>query len=251
MLVNYAMQLHSSFFREVKPYVRLLVGHHAAPLPQERDFGVYDLTLSLVDNFVDYFRRQGLKSELLRLAFEPGVLCRLGKPKSSRRVSFVGSLHPSHASRVRWLEYLCERVPVEVWTASTNGLPAGSPIMRCRRGAAWGVEMYEILHESLLTLNHHIDVAERYAGNIRLFEATGVGSLLVTDWKTNLHEIFEPGKEVIAYRTSEECVEMIRYYLEHETERQAIASAGQQRTLRDHTYYHRMQELVNIVSKHM
>ena len=41
----------------------------------------------------------------------------------------------------------------------------------------------------------------------RLFEATGVGTLLVTDWKKNLHEMFEPGKEVIVYHSPEECAE--------------------------------------------
>jgi spore maturation protein CgeB len=41
-----------------------------------------------------------------------------------------------------------------------------------------------------------------------------MGSLLVTDWKKNLHEMFEPGKEVVAYRSAEECAEMVQYYLE-------------------------------------
>jgi spore maturation protein CgeB len=111
--------------------------------------------------------------------------------------------------------------------------------------------MYELLKRSALTLNHHVDIADDYAGNARLFEATGVGTLLVTDWKKNLREMFEPGKEVVAYRTPEECVEMIRYYLEHENERQAIARAGQQRTLRDHTCRNRMEELVSIVERHI
>ena len=86
---------------------------------------------------------------------------------------------------------------------------------------------------------------------MRLFEATGTGALLVTDWKKNLHEMFELDKEVIAYRTGEECAEMIQYYLEHEDEREEIARAGQQRTLRDHTYYQRMQELVDIVERYL
>jgi spore maturation protein CgeB len=101
-----------------------------------------------------------------------------------------------------------------------------------------------------LTLNQHGNIPP-YANSQRLFEATGVGTLLVTDWKVNLHEMFEVGKEVIAYRTFEECLEMIRYYLGHDEEREAIARAGQQRTLRDHTYYKRMQELVDIVRKYL
>ena len=104
--------------------------------------------------------------------------------------------------------------------------------------------------ETPLTLNHHGAIPP-YANNLRLFEATGVGTLLVTDWKANLHEMFEPGKEVIAYRSAEECAELVKYYLEHDEERQAIARAGQQRTLRDHTHYKRMQRLVEIIQKYL
>jgi spore maturation protein CgeB len=84
-----------------------------------------------------------------------------------------------------------------------------------------------------------------------LFEATGVGTLLITDWKVNLHNMFELGKEVVAYRTPEECVDLIQYYLEHDEEREAIARAGQERTLREHTYYQRMQALVNLLAKYL
>ena len=110
--------------------------------------------------------------------------------------------------------------------------------------------MYQILHNSKVTLNHHGDV-EPYANNNRLYEATGVGTLLVTDWKENLHEMFEPGKEIVAYRDSDECIELIKYYLEHDDERRAIARAGQERTLKEHTCYHRMQELLQHPVEHI
>jgi len=250
VLLSHWVGLDSTFLREMKPYVRLLVGSHASPLRGERDLGVYDLMLSAVDNFVDYFRSQGVKSELLRFGFEPGVLARFNGSERSIPVSFVGNLFRDHRSRRLWLDHVCQKVPVQVWAPSVSEMPDTSPVVRYNRGAAWGAEMFEILHKSRITLNHHIDVAEGYAGNVRLFEATGVGSLLVTDWKKNLNEMFEPGKEVVAYRTHGECVEMIEYYLEHDAEREAIAQAGQQRTLRDHTYYDRMQELAAIIRRY-
>ena len=111
--------------------------------------------------------------------------------------------------------------------------------------------MYEIFHKSLITLNYHIDVAGAYAGSGQLFEATGIGTLLVTDWGKNLHEMREPGKEGVAYRSAEECAEMVQYYLGHAAEREAIARAGQQRTLRDHTYYKRMQEFADIIRDYL
>ncbi len=109
--------------------------------------------------------------------------------------------------------------------------------------------MYQALHNAKISLNLHIDAAGNNANNMRLYESTGVGAMLLTDHKDNLHTLFEPGQEVVAYRSQEECSELIGYYLSHEAERQAIAAAGQARTLKEHTYAHRMQELVDILSQ--
>jgi spore maturation protein CgeB len=251
VLVNHSIEVSADLLREVRPYVRLMVGCHASPINGELDLSVYDLILSAVDNFVDLFRREGLKSERFRFGFDERVLKGLDESTSDIPVSFVGNLFPVHASRIRWLEHLCEHVPVDVWAPSLTACAEDSPIVPRHRGAAWGKHMYQILHDSRVTLNHHIDVAEGYAGNVRLFEGTGVGSLLITDWKKNLDEIFDVGREVVAYRSFEECAELVRYYLEHEDERKSIARAGQQRTLKDHTYLTRMQELVDIAQRHL
>ena len=86
---------------------------------------------------------------------------------------------------------------------------------------------------------------------MRLYEATGVGSMLLTDRKDNLHELFDIDREVVAYSSKEEAAEMVRYYLDHPDEMASIAQAGQARTLREHTYGQRMQELVPILKRHM
>jgi len=177
------------------------------------------------------------------------VLSRLKTGGTAFDVTFVGSLYSVHSSRIALLEALCDRFEqIRIWGPGIDYLSAYSPIQQYYISQAWGSEMYQILHNSKITLNHHGDVAP-YANNCRLYEATGMGSLLITDWKENLHEMFEPGKELVAYRRAEECTELIQYYLKHEDERIAIAHAGQQRTLREHAYYQRMQELVEIVHK--
>lgn len=254
VLLNLNMILISpQFLREMKPYVRLLVGQIAAPFNQKEDYGCYDLVISSLPNFVEFFRGVGIPSEFLGLAFEPEVLDAIGECSvRSIDVSFVGGLRPTeHDDRVKLLEYLCERVEIQLWGRGVEKLPESSPIWKCYRGHAWGREMFRILARSKITLNCHGKWAGRYANNMRLYEATGVGTLLITDWKENLHELFEPGKEVVTYHTPEECAELIVYYLEHEEEREAIARAGQKRTLREHTYYHRMQEFVDIVRKYI
>jgi spore maturation protein CgeB len=99
--------------------------------------------------------------------------------------------------------------------------------------------MYQTLADSKVTLNIHADSSPTHASNMRLFETTGVGTCLLTDWKSNLATLFEPDREVIVYSSSAECVEKARWLLANPGPRQAVAMAGQQRTLRDHTFARR------------
>lgn len=111
----------------------------------------------------------------------------------------------------------------------------------------FGLEMFQQLHDSRVALNTHIDISPINASNMRLFEAPGVGACMLTDWKANLPELFEPDSEVVTYRNADECVEKAEYLLTHESERRSIAAAGQRRTLRDHTFDHRTAQIDSII----
>ena len=75
-----------------------------------------------------------------------------------------------------------------------------------------------------------------------------MGTCLITEWKKNLADLFEPDLEVVTYRSAEECIEKVRYLLDHDEERQAIAAAGQKRTLRDHTFARRVRQLDELIT---
>lgn len=233
----------------VRHKVPVIVAQHAATKPPNgRDWGLYDLFLSSFPPTVEYFSRQGRKSAFLALGFEPRVLDAVGAQDATIPVSFVGSLHSVHASRAALLEHVANNCGLEIWTSSVHSTTNRPCLAAAIRGSAWGLDMYRTLARSKVTLNHHGDIGP-YANNLRLFEATGVGALLITDWKPNLAEYFEVGTEVIAYRDAADCVKQIRHYLEHEDERAAIAKAGQRRTLRDHTWASRMKDLVSLLER--
>lgn len=119
------------------------------------------------------------------------------------------------------------------------------------RPAVFGLDMFQVLHDSKITLNIHADSSPLFASNMRLFEITGVGACMVTDWKQNLSELFEPGKEIIVYRTHEECVENVEWLLEHPKEREEIAQAGKARTMKDHSFSKRACILDRIIKKEL
>jgi len=252
LLVPAMNQIPTDFLKAMRPYTRLMVGlHDSTPLPDGYDWATYDLALVTFPPFVDWFRERGVPSELVLYGFDPRVLDRTGQPERDVPISFVGSFFDIHSNRTEFVEALCEQVDIQVWAPDVKRLRPDSPIRRSYQGQAWGQDLFRTLGRSQITLNVHHGGVPPYANNMRLYEATGMGALLITDWKQNLGDLFEPGTEVVAYHSLEECAEQIRYYLAHPAEREAIARAGQARTLRDHTYRQRMEELVGIIERYM
>jgi len=242
--------IDAAVLARMRGHYGLLVGQIASAIPEGQRFRHYDLILSSLPNLVQRFREIGVPAELHRLGFEPRVLERLSPEGRSVRCSFVGQISPEHSRRLELVEQLCEETPLEVWAPDVGLVARGSPIRHRYRGPAWGLDMYRVLARSQITVNSHLDLAGPHANNLRMYEATGVGSLLLTDAKADLAELFAPGQEVVAYSDASECAELITHYLRHGDERDEIARSGQRRTLEEHNYGRRMAELVAIVERH-
>ena len=110
----------------------------------------------------------------------------------------------------------------------------------------YGMEMFRVVASFKIHLNTHGPAV--YASNRRLYETTGVGTCLLTDWKPNIADLFAPDQEIVTYNSPAEAIEKVRYLLDHDSERRAIAAAGQQRTLRDHTVAQRATLLDSIIT---
>lgn len=101
-----------------------------------------------------------------------------------------------------------------------------------------GSKYYELLSQSRMVLNVHRDEAADIA-NIRCFEATGVGSCLVTDHGEGMKAFFDIENDIVTFDSVEELKEKTRYLLDHPHELARIAANGQKATLARHTAAHR------------
>lgn len=241
------------FLHEVRPHVKLITGQIACPIRPDADFSDYDLVLSSLPHYVQRFKAEGLNSRVLRLGFEESLLNKLPAKVEGLKAVHVGGYSPIHRERNEFLEHLLTRgAKLDCWGYGVDELPPASPIRACYRGEAWGLEMYNIRRSAQIVVSGHVtSVAADQANIMTMYEATGVGTLLLIDDRSDLNIMFEPGKEVVAYKAREHAVELINYYLEHPNEQQAIARAGQERTLKEHTYRHRMEEFADIVSDYL
>lgn len=228
----------------------VLIGQIGIAPSRGVDWSVYDLMMSQLSATVEFFRRLDVRAEVNHLAFEPGLLQALPPaPASDIEVSFVGTVSPDHRQRIALLEAVARRYDLKLFGSAPATLPASSPLHRCFQDEVWGADMYQALRRSKITLNSHIDMAGREAGNMRLFEATGVGAFLLTDFKDNLHTLFAPDREVAVWRSVDDCLEAIDRALDDPAGRTDVAAAGQARTMAQHTYRHRAAEILGFVGQ--
>lgn len=82
--------------------------------------------------------------------------------------------------------------------------------------------------------------------NMRVFEALSCGSMLLTNAieGNGLEELCEPELELATFGCAEEAEDRLRFYLEHGDVRQRIADRGHARVRSDHTYKHRMAQIL-------
>lgn len=129
-------------------------------------------------------------------------------PAYSHALTFVGQIGAFHPYR--------RHVLAEVARA---GLP-----LQTLRGTP--EETADLYAASAITLNCSLNGDL----NLRVFEALGAGGFLITDAlspESGLERLFTPGRHLVTYRSPGELVELIRHYLDHPDEAQAIRAAGQ------------------------
>jgi spore maturation protein CgeB len=83
--------------------------------------------------------------------------------------------------------------------------------------------------------------------NMRNFEIASSGSFQLTNYIPTIDQVFEDGKHLVTYKTLDEMVEKVKYYLEHEEEREKIALAGYEHFLKHHTYRHRIETILKTI----
>lgn len=83
--------------------------------------------------------------------------------------------------------------------------------------------------------------------NFRVWTLPANGVMQICDNKSYLGKVFELGKEVVGFDTTEEAIELTRYYLAHEEERKKIAVAGWKRTIDEYNEI----KVFGLVSKYL
>jgi glycosyltransferase involved in cell wall biosynthesis len=240
-----------NLIRKKCPSIKTVLAWDGIAANDSKLFNGCDIVLSFNDDTVKYYQDHGFRSELFHFGFNEKILEKVQRRDALYDLSFCGTVSSGwHSERLDFLYNISKQFKVDLWTnplpvtvrsiggalarlntKSLSDLIKLKSLSKINHGQIFGLEMFQVLADSKISLNKHIDLVGKNAGNMRLFEAAGMGSCLLTDYKSNLSDIFDLDKELVTYQTTDEAIDKIKYLLNNETERRAIALAGQKKVL--------------------
>ena len=113
----------------------------------------------------------------------------------------------------------------------------------------------KIFNASSINLNLHSSVCHEGVDpfgdfvNPRTFEISSCGGFQLVDYRSMIDRHFEIGKELICFSSLEDLRDKIVYYQKNSVERTRVAELTRQRTIKEHTYMHRMEDLIAFSKK--
>jgi spore maturation protein CgeB len=164
-------------------------------------------------------------------------------------VSFVGA---GYYNRRKLFEGLVD-LDFGIWGNDWGMCDALRRFIR-RDGARVPTEdIVKIFNASRININLHsstyhegVDPAGDFV-NPRTFEIASCGGFQLVDYRSDLADFFEIGKEIVCFENLGDLRDKIAYYLGHPQEREAIAERGRRRARRDHTYERRMEAMIDFI----
>lgn len=248
---------------EVGKFVKIVGFHFVALNDFTRSMlGYYDQIYTGSRSFVELFQQEGINAKLLRHAFDKSILQKVGDVNKQNRVVFPGNVFigkDMHSNRLQMLSAMMqENIPCSFygniymqerqyrtllgkWKNKILYRKESEIVDKINEssnhyGNVYGMEYYDILASGLVCVNSHVSAVKWGAGNMRMFEATGMGTCLLTDDKKENQDLFEIDKEIVTYANLEEFKDKLKWLMNYPDEAKKIGKTAQKKTLEVHTY---------------
>ncbi|MBI4789823.1 MAG: glycosyltransferase [Chloroflexi bacterium] len=177
--------------------------------------------------------------------FRPIELAAAERRRYECEVSFVGVYYPKRGDILEQMAGL----DVNIWGPQWDCADAQRALKRIG-GKAWRgkfadeVTSVKVYNASQICLNIHHPQTQVAGLNLRTFEVLAAGAFLLTDRVAGMDELLVPGEETACYASPAQARSQVEHYLAQRDERLRIGQRGRARVLREHTYRHRAQTIL-------
>lgn len=108
---------------------------------------------------------------------------------------------------------------------------------------SYGEPLARVLVNSKINLNISLKGIEGGTPK-RVMDICAAGGFALTNYCEETAELFKEDEEIVMFKTPEELVDKVSYYLEHDDKRREIARKGQEKVLQNYTYEKQLQKLM-------
>jgi spore maturation protein CgeB len=197
----------------------------------------YDCFFTHDSSSLPRYRAAGARPYYLAFGCDPEYLRAPAAAVPTAPLGFVGSRDPVRERVVQALDDLGLAIWGPGWP---RGAVYGDAFVRALAGAAVGVNIHQ-------QFGPGGDPSRYGAGaNMRVFELAAVGAPQLSDAKPDIARHFTPDHEIVLYRSIAELRARARELLGDESARRSLAAAARERALREHTWRHRLEELLTV-----
>jgi len=168
----------------------------------------------------------------------------LGEEQRRALGADVAYLGYGYANRLAMMEALHD-FDVRLWGVGWDASPALAG--RFRREPVHGLKKTLVYNATAVNLNLQSQVYQLDGVTCRPFEVAACGAFCLTEARRDLATFFRAGDEMVTFDGMDDLRAKITHFLAHPDERRAVAERARARALREHTYGHRVQQVIATV----
>ena len=235
------MRYGGPFIDKLPGCVKKTICWRAAP-SGNADLTKYDLVVCNFPSVLDDWRQKGCKVAYFFPAHDPAMDTYAESRRDDFDLIFIGGFSRHHVKRSEALRAAASTPGIHArfyledsrLTRLANFLPFvpglgayrhPDEIRAIRAGPIYGRNAYAALSSTRIVFNGAVDMAGEDRGNMRCFEATGCGAVLLTDFG-RYPEGFIDGDTMVTYSSTDEIPKLIKRLTEDASWANSIAQAG-------------------------
>ena len=203
--------MQRSFLRNLKKQGITLVLQWSCPIEDRWNdfpFNEFDLITTSSQNILQEFQNKKLPTILIQQAFDEQILEKVIYPdKDKKNLVFIGSFSTQHhQDRIDLLDFLAINTKIDVFCPELPPNEQFKNIAKKRKGSVDGIEMFNTYSKYKMAVHFPGNKFANDAGAKRLFEVTGIGTMLLCAHQDNLNEYFKIGEEIVTFTSKEDCL---------------------------------------------
>jgi spore maturation protein CgeB len=220
----------------------------------------FDFVFTIDSAALEFYKNNGhLNTYQFPLATEPQVFMpKQVEAKYRSDICLVGFPYPD---RIQFIKFLLQNTPYKIKVVGKWANPLfrfqSNPKLMIHEGWVEPSIVADFYNGAKIVLNTHrpfnLSQNQNKLGiigksiNNRTFDIAACSSFQLIEFKEDLPNYFLEDKEIVTFRSNQELVQKIDFYLKFEEERQLIATNAKNRVLKEHTFEHRLEKMLDLI----